>query len=379
MEGSIGKTLPIFNGPNTERRVYYYAKFVFLTNQICLNTQNSTIMLLFQPVRSFSIKKILFIAAVLLIAGTTVGQIPKPMKNTYVNDFANVLTADQVKTLNQQIFDIEQQTSVQFAIVLVSNLPADFEIEDYSLLLARKWHVGKNKNGLVYVAAIQQHKQRLEPASGLQSTFTADACLGIMDSIKPSFKAGDYFAGLQTLVTQVQGALLPPAPAPAEPVQQPEQTDVSQPANNGPDGWKILIPSFFLAAVVLVVAGLLRSNSAGRNRMRYGNGGYPTQRPVYNSSGPYQTGVGDFVAGAAAGYVARTIEDDMSDARNSYSQDNNYTTPSNSSSDNIPSNWGNWGSDSSNIDSSSGSSSFDTGGFSGGDSSGGDSGATSGW
>ena len=116
-------------------------------------------------------KKILLL---LLILSGQIGfaQIPTPQKNTYINDFAHVLTADQVKSLNQNIFEIEKSSGVQLAVVLVDKIPKGYEIEDYALLIGRKWHVGKNENGIVYVASISQHKQRLEIARGLDSVFT---------------------------------------------------------------------------------------------------------------------------------------------------------------------------------------------------------------
>jgi len=339
-------------------------------------------------------RKTLLIAAVLFSTNLLLAQIPKPLKNTYVNDFAHVLTPDQITALNQQIFDIEKQSDVQFAVVLVSKLPDDMEVDDFSLLLARKWHVGKHKNGLVYVAAIKNHKQRIEVADSISSIFTGDKCTEILNTMKPSFKAGEYNAGLQTLVSSVRDALA----VTVQPVPQPPIT--TAPAVEEPSAWVpivgILIFFGFIGLIVLIAYRLKKTIFSRGNNIRYNspnsnagyyNNGYNNPPPGYypHHSG---SGLGSFIAGAATGYAARTIQDDYANNQ----QNDNYDSPpandtSNSGNDNRPDNWGNWGSDSgsssndssSSYDSGSSSSSNDDSGFSGSDSSGSGGGASSDW
>ena len=61
-----------------------------------------------------------------------IAQIPKPKPGTYVNDYTNSLTSEETQALNEQILQLEKQTTVQVAILLVKNLPAGMSIEDYA-------------------------------------------------------------------------------------------------------------------------------------------------------------------------------------------------------------------------------------------------------
>lgn len=136
-------------------------------------------------------------------------QIPDPMPGTYVNDFANVLSPEQEAVLNDSIRSIEKKSSVQLAIVLVNKLPNGMSIEDYSLNLGRKWHVGNANNGLVYVASIDEHKQRLEVASALQGDVTDSKAEEVMDDTKQYYRQKDYYSGLKALVQNISVALDP--------------------------------------------------------------------------------------------------------------------------------------------------------------------------
>ncbi|RCH55163.1 hypothetical protein DJ568_08215 [Mucilaginibacter hurinus] len=147
--------------------------------------------------------KRLFTILFVFIGLTAFSQIPKPLPDTYVNDFASLLNEDQIDSLNKKIHIIEKQSGVQLALVLVNEIPKDYEIEDYSLLIARKWGVGKNDDGLVYVAAINQRKQRMEVARDLEGKIPDIIAFEIMERLKPYFKNKNYYNGLNVLVDNI--------------------------------------------------------------------------------------------------------------------------------------------------------------------------------
>lgn len=156
-------------------------------------------------------KKYLIYYAFLLFAASVpaIAQVPKPIPGTYVDDFANVLTTEQILQLNKQVGALERATSVQLAIVLVQALPGEMNIDDYAREIGRTWHVGNANNGLVYVISITQHKQRLEVAKELEGSIPDVTALHILESIKPFLHKGDYFTGLFNMVQQVQLQLKP--------------------------------------------------------------------------------------------------------------------------------------------------------------------------
>lgn len=155
--------------------------------------------------------KKLLIPFTLCISMFANAQVPKPQPNTYVNDATGSLSAEQIRQLNLQIRQLETTSGVQFAIVLVNDLPANMEIDDYAREIGRTWHVGNAKNGLVYVVSLNSHKQRLEVARELEGTLPDITCKEITDGIKPFFRSKDYFGGCSYLVQQIQSKIKPVA------------------------------------------------------------------------------------------------------------------------------------------------------------------------
>jgi len=153
-------------------------------------------------------KKILLLLS-LFVATSSFGRIPERQKNTYVNDFAHVLSTNDVEALNAKIHRIERLSGVQMAVVLVDKVPAEYDIDEFALLIGRKWHVGKNKNGIVYVAAIDQHKQRLELGREVTAKLSDGKSAEILDLMKPYFRKQDYNGGLDALIEALGTEVIP--------------------------------------------------------------------------------------------------------------------------------------------------------------------------
>jgi len=335
-------------------------------------------------------KKITLLA-LLFIAHFSFAQIPKPKKNTYVNDFAKVLSADQIKELNRQIFEIENKSSVQFAVVLVNTVPSGLDIDDFALLVGKKWHVGKNKNGIVYVASISQHKQRLQIASNLASTFTNEKCAAILADVKPYFQQSDYNGGLTTLISKVSSTLAVVIQAPGSQTARAvhpssTQADGKNGAVAGDDKSGSTLDGFIgLAFVVLVIVGIVyllrrrrRNNMYNYNNMANNGPGYGGQYPPTMGGGS-GSGLGTFVAGAATGALVGYAAERLMENHQQGATGTNQVPPGSNGNlanndipaEDNPENYGNWGDGNVADDSSSN----DDTGFS--DNS--DNGATSNW
>jgi uncharacterized membrane protein YgcG len=143
----------------------------------------------------------------LLLSFVGFGQAPPPMANTFVNDFAHVLSGPDIEDLNQQIKQLEERDSVQVALVLVKKLPEGMEIEDYAREIGRQWHAGIGRRGLVYVVSISQHKQRLEVAANLEGIIPDVTARTMTDSLKPLLRTGDYGGAMKNLVMWITVAL----------------------------------------------------------------------------------------------------------------------------------------------------------------------------
>lgn len=133
---------------------------------------------------------------------------PNPPK--LVNDFANVLTPDQVDALERKLVAYDDSTSNQIAIVILPAITdkngVEYPIEDVGLKILRDWGVGnkKNNNGIVILAAIQERKLRIEVGYGLEGAIpdvTANSIIG--NDIQPNFKNQNYYRGLDNAVNSI--------------------------------------------------------------------------------------------------------------------------------------------------------------------------------
>lgn len=306
----------------------------------------------------------------LFVAFTAFSQIPRPLKDTYVNDFAKVLSKSEIKELNDTINQIEKRSGVQLALVVVNNIPKEYDIEEYSLLIARRWKVGNKEDGLVYVAAVKQRKQRLEVARNLEPIFTAETSRDVLTKTKAHFRAKNYGEGLFALVSDIAFKIdsagygkAPEVHALAAVDKQDTKTVSDKDSGNGITYFLLAFLVLFFLFVVSIIIGIFKLKRNGQLPVSGGyNGGYDNG---YGGGygGNRRSGLGSFFAGAATGYFANSFLN--RNRSNRYSQHEPPREQAESSN-----NFGDWGS---SRDNSSGSnSSSSSGGFSGG-------GATSDW
>jgi uncharacterized protein len=152
-------------------------------------------------------KLIRFFLAFLLIPYSTFAfDIPAaPNPPRLVNDLASVLSAEEVSQLEQKLIAFDKSSSNQIAIVLVNTLDGD-DIESVANKWAREWGIGRAKknNGVLVLCAMQDHKLRIEVGTGLEPVITDSRSGSVIRSIlKPAFKAGNYYQGLNDAVDKL--------------------------------------------------------------------------------------------------------------------------------------------------------------------------------
>jgi uncharacterized protein len=146
-------------------------------------------------------------------------QIPAPQEGTYVNDYTNRLDASEIFQLNQSIAQLENETDVQLAIILINDLPENISIEDYARRIGNEWKVGNHFNGLVYVAVLNARRQRLEVAKNLEGDIPDITAFQIIESLKTDLRQENYFAAMNLLVEQVSETLGHPRNAVIDSIQ----------------------------------------------------------------------------------------------------------------------------------------------------------------
>jgi len=148
----------------------------------------------------------LFIAFLLIgFAVNAADEFPaRPEPPRLVNDFAGILSADQVRALENKLDAFNQRTSTQIAIVIVKDIYG-YEKGDYTFRLAEKWGIGqKGKNNGILIMVKpktgdgQTGKVFIAVGYGLEGAvpdITARKTI-ISAEMMPSFKDNDYYTGL---------------------------------------------------------------------------------------------------------------------------------------------------------------------------------------
>ncbi|MEY2646396.1 MAG: hypothetical protein RL158_372 [Bacteroidota bacterium] len=124
--------------------------------------------------------------------------LPKPNPPKLVTDQAGVLSAEQLQALEAKLVAIDDSSSNQIAVVILSSLEGQPK-EEYATKLFREWGIGNKKtnNGVLLLVAIQDRQIRIEVGYGLEGAIPDITALSIIDNdIKPAFKAGNYYEGL---------------------------------------------------------------------------------------------------------------------------------------------------------------------------------------
>lgn len=140
---------------------------------------------------------------------------PSPKK--LVNDYGNILTADQKAALEEKLVQFDNTTSTQITVVIVPSL-GGMDIADAATELGRKWGVGqqKNNNGVVVMVSLDPRKLNISPGYGLEKALPDITCQQIIDGvIKPKFKGQDYYRGLDegtdAIIQATKGEFTAPA------------------------------------------------------------------------------------------------------------------------------------------------------------------------
>ena len=121
---------------------------------------------------------------------------PNPPK--LVNDFANILTADQKQALENKLYQFDDSTSNQVTVVIVPHLDG-MDVADAAIEIGRSWGVGgkKNNNGVVLLISVEDRKLNISPGYGLEKSIPDLTAQQIIKNIiVPNFKGNDYYRGI---------------------------------------------------------------------------------------------------------------------------------------------------------------------------------------
>lgn len=120
--------------------------------------------------------------------------VPEVLKDMYVYDQGNFISDDQEEVINHLLVQLEEKTTIEFAVITIPNLN-DLTIEQYAVRLGNKLGIGKagEDNGILLLVSKTDTKVRLEIGPGLQGFLTDSKCGRILDKFfVPSREKDQY-------------------------------------------------------------------------------------------------------------------------------------------------------------------------------------------
>jgi uncharacterized protein len=141
---------------------------------------------------------------IVLISGSLIGQdIPKqPQPPRLVNDFANILSPNQVNVLERKLVAFNDTNSTQITIVTVGTLDG-YDVSDYAQRLGQDWGIGRKEydNGVLILlqpkTADLKGEVDIDVGYGMEPIIPDITAKRIIENeMIPHFKNNDYYGGL---------------------------------------------------------------------------------------------------------------------------------------------------------------------------------------
>jgi len=133
-------------------------------------------------------------------------EFPIPMSPPrLVNDYTQLLTNAEQQLFEKQLLAFSDSTGIQIAIVVVNSI-GEYEISEYATALLREWGIGskKNNSGVLFLIVPEAHKLFIATGYGIEGALPDGKLqLIINKEIKPEFKEGNYFTGIQNGINSV--------------------------------------------------------------------------------------------------------------------------------------------------------------------------------
>jgi len=139
-----------------------------------------------------------FVFAFLLIACSAFAAELPSYTDSYVNDFAGILSADQISGLHLLLSELEQNTTAEVVVVTMENL-SGMAPSDYATQLFNAWHIGKADvdNGLLILYAKQENKIWVTTGYGMEGILPDSKIGRLLDEYYvPQRDAGNAAKGI---------------------------------------------------------------------------------------------------------------------------------------------------------------------------------------
>ena len=192
----------------------------------------------------------------------------RPVPPRLVNDFAGMLTGDEVSALESKLVAFNDSTSTQIAIVTVTSLMG-YDKADYAQRLAEKWGIGRKglNNGVLILVKPKQPGSNGEifiaQGYGLEGVIPDITCGQIVDNdILPAFRAGDYYGGLSNATNSLMSLARGEFSAAEYGKKAKKSTGKGMPFG-------------LIIFIIFIVVAMISGKSGGSNNKNISSGGLP--------------------------------------------------------------------------------------------------------
>jgi uncharacterized protein len=148
----------------------------------------------------------------LCLAGAAQIPIPQP-QSKYVSDYANVLTLEDQRAIEDELYRVEEQTGIEITVVTIDQI-ADYDaseppIESFAKTWFNTWGVGKaaSNDGVLLLMSVKDRKCRIELGGGYPKEMDRRMEQVMQGDIIPAFKNGQYSTGLRAGAHGIVGAV----------------------------------------------------------------------------------------------------------------------------------------------------------------------------
>lgn len=153
---------------------------------------------------------LLFISMLLLSISVIAQDFPAAPKQL-VSDYTNTLQPQEIQELERKLLAFEDSTSIQIAVVVMTST-GDYDIADYGDRLAQHWGVGNAKydTGILMLVALGDRAITIRTGYGIEGSVPDVIAYRIIENeIKPAFRSGNYYQGIDNgtdaLISFTQG------------------------------------------------------------------------------------------------------------------------------------------------------------------------------
>jgi uncharacterized protein len=192
----------------------------------------------------------------------------KPVPQRLVNDFARLLSSEEVNILERKLVAFNDSTSTQISIVIVPSLDG-YDKADYAQRLGEKWGIGRTglNNGILILVkpntSGSKGEVQIATGYGLEGVIPDLTCGQIVDNdILPVFREGDYFGGLDKATNTIMS------------LSRGEFSAVDYGKNATRSSGKDF-PVGLIIFVIFIFIALISKKSGGSNNKNISTGGLP--------------------------------------------------------------------------------------------------------